>query len=558
MDYYLLDFTPAEADYGALLLRTDQHKFYYNTSTDIRNPNFVSLSASSSLSDATKSAFNTYIGTLEVSIAPSVGNQSLSVGIPNRKFRDAYFVNTTSTAIYLADKGREPVINNNGLMYRDGNDVYIYSGGSARNVTTLAGGGGNFNPLAISTHLIPDRTDIREMGTISKQFDASHVNHVFAHNTLRLHNSISSSVKRASSSWFTRNGTFWKDSGGNVIVRTGGDEKSLSNIGSGNSNSDDIDWANFPNSIIPEGTRDFGNITNLWNAMYVKMIRLHHNYISTFGPGAETISGDIWRDASGNVKVSTGTPKKVINLSNVTTSDNIPIPNNSITTAKIKNGAVTTDKLASRAVTSTKLAINSVTQGAMSTKSVGNNALQTGAVTNAKVSTTAAIAVSKLAAGSNGQVIKTIGGTVQWGTDETGRGGPVSAGSITTTHLADGAVTGDKLASNAVTNIKIKNNTISGGKLLNNTVLPTNIKAQNIASYSNSAYNIGTRTNRFDAIWGNHTFGYYTVRVHKRSTSTDLRDNASWYSENGTMWLDSNGNVFIRSGGNNINLSNLD
>ncbi|MCS7000680.1 MAG: tail fiber domain-containing protein [Candidatus Kapabacteria bacterium] len=72
----------------------------------------------------------------------------------------------------------------------------------------------------------------------------------------------------------------------------------------------------------------------------------------------------------------------------------VTIANNAVTSAKILDGTIATADLANNAVTSAKI--------------------DDGTIVNADISATAAIAVSKLAAGSDGQVLVTSGSTPTW------------------------------------------------------------------------------------------------------------------------------------------------
>jgi hypothetical protein len=154
-----------------------------------------------------------------------------------------------------------------------------------------------------------------------------------------------------------------------------------------------------------------------------------------------------------------------------------------VKTDDLEDGAVTTAKLADGAVTSAKIADNAVTSAKIAD----------GTITNIDISSTAAIAVSKLAPGANGQVLMTVSGTPQWSTlpgmlpsgsaaNQLLRWSgtswvavdlvAVTGGGIEITHdgginvaIADNGVTNAKLADDAVTSDKIKDGEVTNDDL---------------------------------------------------------------------------------------------
>jgi hypothetical protein len=126
--------------------------------------------------------------------------------------------------------------------------------------------------------------------------------------------------------------------------------------------------------------------------------------------------------AGGTVTNVTGTAP--ITVLNPTTTPAISIAAAGITNTLIADNAITNTKIADNAITSTKIAANAVTNtqladNAVTTLKVANNAITSakiadGEITNADIAGTAAIAVSKLAAGTDNQVLTTVSGVPTW------------------------------------------------------------------------------------------------------------------------------------------------
>ncbi len=113
-----------------------------------------------------------------------------------------------------------------------------------------------------------------------------------------------------------------------------------------------------------------------------------------------------------------------------------------------------------------------------------------GTITNADISSSAAIDVTKLAPGTNGQVLSVSGGVPVWSTPAgagtvtnvgTGTGltgGPITgtgtisiaSGGVTATELANNAVTAPKVANDAITSAKIQDGTITGDDIAGLTI----------------------------------------------------------------------------------------
>ncbi|MBX2897846.1 MAG: tail fiber domain-containing protein [Cyclobacteriaceae bacterium] len=134
------------------------------------------------------------------------------------------------------------------------------------------------------------------------------------------------------------------------------------------------------------------------------------------------------------------------------TYPNPTIASNAITSSKISDGTIATADLADGIVNSVKILDGSVVAADIADGAITTNKILDGTITNADLNAAAAIAVSKLAAGTNGQVLTTnAGGTPVWTTPASGgtvtniaTGTGLTGGPITTTgtiSLANSGVT---------------------------------------------------------------------------------------------------------------------
>jgi hypothetical protein len=155
---------------------------------------------------------------------------------------------------------------------------------------------------------------------------------------------------------------------------------------------------------------------------------------------------------------------------------------------------------------------------------VTNNAITSvkvldGTITNADINSAAAIAVTKFSAGTNGQVLTTVGGVPTWNTPSSGgsvtnvstgtglTGGPITTSgtisiatngvtatelrsdatvdanrSVNTNHLRDNSVTSPKIADGAILSIDLGDAIISTAKLVDGAITTVKIAADAITS----------------------------------------------------------------------------
>ncbi|HRE68064.1 MAG TPA: hypothetical protein PLM56_14195 [Cyclobacteriaceae bacterium] len=116
-----------------------------------------------------------------------------------------------------------------------------------------------------------------------------------------------------------------------------------------------------------------------------------------------------------------------------------------------------------------------VTANAITTAKIAD-----GTITNADINTAAGIAVTKLGAGTNGQVLTTTGGVPAWGTPSlTGAAGGDLTGTYPNPTVTNNAITSAKILDGTITNLDILDGTLVTADLANNSV--TDAKVANVA-----------------------------------------------------------------------------
>jgi hypothetical protein len=137
-----------------------------------------------------------------------------------------------------------------------------------------------------------------------------------------------------------------------------------------------------------------------------------------------------------------------------------------------------------------------ITDGSVATTDLADNSVTTakivdGTIANADINASAAIAVTKLAAGTNGQLLTTTGGVPTWTTPAFGTvtsvatGTGLTGGPITTTgtvSIATGGVTTALLADNSVTSAKIVDATIATADLADGSVSTVKLADNSVTS----------------------------------------------------------------------------
>lgn len=161
------------------------------------------------------------------------------------------------------------------------------------------------------------------------------------------------------------------------------------------------------------------------------------------------------------------------------TYPNPAVNSNAITSSKLQSDAAVD---ANRAVTTNHIRDNAITSAKILDGTISNN----------DINAAAAIAVTKVAAGTNGQVLTTVGGVPTWNTPSSGgsvtnvatgtglTGGPITttgtisiaANGVTATELRNDAVTD---ANRAVTTNHIRDNSITSGKIADGIIISADL-----------------------------------------------------------------------------------
>ncbi|MCE7863244.1 MAG: hypothetical protein DYG99_06855 [Bacteroidetes bacterium CHB5] len=146
------------------------------------------------------------------------------------------------------------------------------------------------------------------------------------------------------------------------------------------------------------------------------------------------------------------------------------------------DGTIANADLADGSVTSAKIQDATIATIDLADGSVNTNKILDGTIGNADISTTAGIAVTKLAAGSAGQVLLTNAGVPTWTTPAFSPSG-VAGGDLTGTYpnptVANNAITSAKILDGTIASADILDATITTADLANGAV--TDAKVANVA-----------------------------------------------------------------------------
>lgn len=249
---------------------------------------------------------------------------------------------------------------------------------------------------------------------------------------------------------------------------------------------------------------------------------------------------------------------------------------NAITTSKVANGSITTSKMADSAISGLKLLTGAVSPKHMSTTGISsgqvlgfdgtnvvwttatanpsgaaggdltgtfpNPSLATGSITSAKVldgtlvdadiSTTAAVAYSKLS----------LNNSIQ--------NGDIVANAITTAKVANGTVTTSKMADSAISGLKILTNAVNNAHIGNGVILPAKLSTSGASPGQALVYN-GSNVAWADVSAATASYGFATangdlIPVVLGGTNIPLMNNQRF---NNVMVDGSNSNFTVYNSG---------
>ena len=398
--------------------------------------------------------------------------------------------------LYLHTGGGPITIN--GVMWQESGTIYARSGGVTRNLSNIGSGGTSitlFGGTGIQVAGYAISLDFDDMpsllpanpshilGAPDTPWDGLHVDHIFLH---------------ANENSSTTNGVLWQDGSGNIMARTGGITRSLSDIGSGTGGSVtllngaginivgtsspftiSIDSFTLPTLIPGATSNDLGSDARPWDRLYVD-----HLYLNS-GEGDTTASGAIWQNSSGDIIARSGGDYR--NLSDIGSGGTFD-GNNMPTLRPASTGndlGVSGDAWDSLYIDHLYLSLG---EGAISTNGV-------------------------MWQDSSGNIQARSGGITR-NLSDIGSGG------------GNGSVTGG-------TGITVSGSTVS----IDGTDMPTLLPGA-------SSFDLGSNDQPWDRLYVDHI--YMHVAAGSPGVAVD-----------GTMWQDGSGHIWARSGGLNRRLSDI-
>ena len=241
-----------------------------------------------------------------------------------------------------------------------------------------------------------------------------------------------------------------------------------------------------------------GDVTGLNSALLVGGIKGKtianlpaSTQVLAYDPSANSGSGG-WvfqpAAAGGGVTNVTGTAPVVV--ANGTTTPTISLANGGVTNVLLANGAVTSTKIQDATIIAADMADGSVSGGT-------GGIITDASITNADIAAAAGIAVNKLANGTNGQVLTTVGSV------------PVWQAPVTATDAQDLTLSGTTLSlTNDATPVTLGGlsilNSVSSAEITNSTI--TNVDVSNTAAIAVTKLANGTDGSVLTTVGGEPTW----------------------------------------------------
>jgi len=474
------------------------------------------------------------LGSLDTNIIPSGTSRELG---SSSAYWNHVYAKFLQIAVAIADDADDPATN--GTIWLDGNDLKIYSGGSTRNLSTVGTGITSINWGAVIAHIIPGTDGTYNLGSSAKRFKGLFVDDIQTTNFVKIDGTWTEPTTIDA-------GTIWKDSNGNIKVKTGTATKSLSDIGTGITS---IPWGVVPASIIPSGaTYDLGaSATNYWNHVYAKFFQIAVA-VADDADDPET-NGTIWLDGD-DIKVRTGSATKSLStigtgLTSVNwgsvTANLLP----SVLTLTVGSSTKYWNHVYTKFIQLAATGTASTTNGTFWIDSNGNVHVRTGGSSKSLSTIGSGITSIPWTAVASNIIPDAVANTRDLGTS-TKYWNNVYTKFIQLAATGTASTTNGAIWIDSDGNINVR----TGGSTKSLSGIGAGITSVNWGAVSANLLPDAVSNNRDIGTSTKYWNHIYTKYIQLATTGT-----AS--TTNGVFWIDSSGNVYVRTGGNSKSLSNI-